>query len=236
MPSSAFQTFDDFTVQASGVGASPSGGNVHRCVDPAGGGVISFIGDKALGSGGTGYTVTGEIYIPAAGEPAQAIGIGFCGTQGSTFFTNFPASNGYENGYWLIYENQAGIGLNDGRADHPGTFEFVHASNDNMDGSPVELLGSAAIGSTGASEGAWTTFELSVDPNAGAGTQLVATIGGTTVFSGAIPAGGPSQGAVQIGFRENHSGGPAANEGTWVDNIAIGPIAADVSEWLILDF
>lgn len=226
-PSGAFQTFQDLTPVASGVGPSPSGGNVHRCIDTSGGGVISFFGDKSLGADGNGYIVTGELYIPAGAEPAQAIAVGICGTDGSAFFSDGRAGNSYENGYWLIYENAAGVGLDNGRPDHPGTFEFVHATHDNMDGKPVELLGSATRASTGATEGTWTTFELAIDPNEAPGAQLAARINGADVYTGSIPADGPTQGAFQVGFRENHAGSPASNEGTWVDNISIQP-AADV--------
>lgn len=217
-PATAFSTFQTFTVGASGVGASPSGGNVHRCVDTTGGGQISVFGDAALGSGGTGYTVTGEIFIPNGAAPQQAIGVGICGRQGSNFFTANPAASGYESGYWLIFENAAGVGLNDGRPDHADTFEFVHATNDNMDATPVALLGSATRAATGAAAGAWTTFYLSVDP---AGNNLTARINGVNVYNGAIPAGGPTSGAFQVGFRENHAGAPAAVEGTWIDNLTI---------------
>jgi len=234
-PASGLQTFQSFAVTASGVGASPSGGNVHRCIDTSGGGVVSFIGDEGLSGEFGQLRVTGEIYIPAAAEPAQAIGVGICGTQGSTFFTNFPSSNGYEDGYWLIFENQSGIGLNDGRADHAGTFEFVHASNDNMDSFPVELLGSQTLAGAGITEGSWTDFEFIIDATASASSQLIARINGSTVYSGAIPEDGPVAGAVQIGFRENHSGAPVSSEGTWVDNIQINTSSSLVNEWLIFD-
>ncbi|MBI1291818.1 hypothetical protein GC173_11330, partial [bacterium] len=173
VPAAAFQSFQTFTVASPAVGASAGGGNAHRCVDTTGGGVMSFIGDAALGAGGTGYKVTGEVFIPAAAAPAQAIGVGFCGSQGSHFFTASQAAAGYENGYWIIFENQAGIGLNDGQADHPGVFHFLHATNDNMDGNPTELLGSATLAAAGVTEGAWTTFELVVDPSAAVGSRLV---------------------------------------------------------------
>ena len=181
---------------------------------------MTFFGDKALGTTTSGYHVTGEIYLPGAAEPAQAIAVGFCGTQGSTFFSSSRAANSYENGYMLIYENAAGVGLDDGRADHAGTIEFVHASHDNQDANPVDLLGSVSAPVTGA----WTTFELIVDPTASPSSQLIAVVGGVTVYSGAIPAGGPTSGAVAVGFRENHTGAPAASEGTWIDNLRIGQV------------
>ena len=214
---------------ASAVGASPSGGNVHRCVDTSGGGVVSVFGDAALGCGGTGYTVTGEIYIPSSGAALQAVGAGICGGQGSNFFTNTPDASGYESGYWIIYENAAGVGLNDGRPDHGGTFEFVWASNDRMDGSPVTLLGSATRAATGAPNGGWTTFLLTVDPNRAAGDRLIARINNVDVFRGDIPTGGPNSGAFTLGFRENHTGAPASTEGTWVDNIKISMPAFPVT-------
>ncbi len=218
-PSGITQTFQAFDVTSSGVGASPSGGNVYRCVDTTGGGVMTFFGDKSLGHEG-GYRVTGEIYLPGPAEPAQAVAIGICGTQGSAFFSPLRSGNSYENGYMLIYENRSGVGLDDGRPDHAGVIEFVHATHDNQDGLPVEFLGSSAA----VAPGDWTTFELVIDPEAAINEQLVARIGATTVYSGAIPAGGPTSGAFTVGFRENHSGTPASNEGTWVDNLRIEQI------------
>ncbi len=223
-PAEAFQTYQAFTVASptgAGLPASPNGGNAHRSVDTSGGGVQSFIGDASLAADGQGYRVTGQIYIPSTAEPVQSIAIGLCGSQGSTFFSSVLGPSQYENGYWLIYESNTGAGLADGRPDHPQTFEFVHASHDNMDQVPVTLLGSATRAATGAAGGAWTTFELSVDPLATAGQQLVAKINNFTVFSGALPAGGPISGAFQVGFRENHTGAPVASEGTWIDGLSV---------------
>jgi len=234
-PPKAFKTFQTFSVEASGVGPSPSGGNVHRCVDLSGGGVITVIGDAALGSDGNGYDVSGEIYIPSSAEPAQANGIGICGRQGSRFFTNagtFADQSGYESGYWLIFENKSGINLNDGRPDHADTFEFVYATNDNMDSEKVTLLGSATRNSTGASAGAWTTFYFNINPNATSGNRLIAKINNVDIYRGNIPTGGPISGAFQVGFRENHTSAPASNEGTWIDNIQIGSATA-VNNWLL---
>lgn len=221
-PPNAFTTYQSFTVGASGVGASPSGGNVHRCVDTSGGGQVSVFGDAALGSSAGGYTVTGEVYINSSSHPVQAIGLGIACRQGSVFFANNPPDAfGYESGYWLIYENAAGANLNDGRPDHPGVFEFLYVSNDRMDSAPVTLLGSVTRAATGAPNGGWTTFMLTIDPSRPAGDRLIARINNTDVFRGNIPAGGPTSGAFMVGFRENHTGAPAANEGTWVDNIQI---------------
>jgi spore germination protein YaaH len=224
-PSSLYQSYDTVHISSpvsAGLPASPNGGNAYRCVDTAGGGVIGFIGDAALGQNSTGYTVSGEVYIPASTATTQAIAIGLCGRQGSTFFTNSPSSSGYESGYWLIYENRSGVLMNDGRDDHPGTFEFVHATNDNMDTTKVTLLGSTTRTSTGAPDGGWTTFALSINPS---GNQLLAKINNVPVYNGLIPAGGPVSGAFQIGFRENHGGAPLTTEGTWIDNITISAIS-----------
>ncbi|MCX7766126.1 MAG: family 10 glycosylhydrolase, partial [Candidatus Sumerlaeia bacterium] len=226
-PPKAFKTFQTFNVQNPdpAIGNSPSGGKVHRCVDTTGGGVISVFGDAALGANGNGYMVTGEIYIPSASEPAQAIALGICGRQGSAFFPADPSAFGYESGYWLIYENKSGVGLKDGRPDHPGVFEFVYATHDNMDAFPVELLGSRTLTELGVTAGSWTTFELKIDPNATSGNRLKAAINGVTVYLGNIPPDGPTSGAFQVGFRENHTGAPASNEGTWIDNITISLIS-----------
>jgi hypothetical protein len=185
---------------------------------------MSIFGDAALGASGNGYKVTGEIYIPSSTEPEQANAIGICGSQGSSFFTGSPSAYGYESGYWVIYENKAGVGLNDGRPDHGGVFEFVYASNDNMDGYPVLLLGSKTLAELGISAGSWTTFELMIDPKASAGNKLKAVLNGNTLFLGDIPTGGPIKGAFQVGFRENHTSGPADNEGTWIDNLTFSEV------------
>jgi spore germination protein YaaH len=226
VPPGAFQTYQPFTLAnpvTAGLPASPSGGLAHRSVDTGGGGVISFIGDRALGESGQGYRVTGEWFIPASnvGTPVQSVAVGFCGSQGTTFFTASPASSGFEDGYWLIYENRDGAALNDGRADHPGTFEFVMATNNGVSPAPVQFLGSATRASAGIGEGTWAPFELVIDPTVEPAGQLTAKINDTVVYDGPIPIGGPTRGAVQIGFRENHAGNPVASEGTWVDNLQI---------------
>jgi hypothetical protein len=229
VPPGAIQTYQSFRLfdpVAAGLPASPGGGLAHCAVDTSGGGVISFIGDRDFGGSGNGYRVKGDIFIPASSTltPIQSIAVGFCGSQGTTFFTNTPSSSGFEDGYWLIYQNRPGAALNNGRADHPATFEFVHATNNGIAPQPVVFLGSATRPSTGAAAESWTSFELLVDPNGLPGEQLVAKVNDSVIFSGAIPAGGPIRGAVQIGFRENHDGGPAASEGTWVDNLSIEPV------------
>jgi hypothetical protein len=223
-PTSAVQTFQNFAVGASGVGPSSDGGNVYRCVDTTGGGVMAFFGDASLGSGGAGCNVEGEIYIPSSGEPLQAVAVGFCGSQGTRFFSTSAADvdrGAYEDGYWLIYENASGVALNDGQPDHAGVFEFVHATHDNMDGNPVDLLGSASDAAVGITPGGWTTFRLTIDPAGPPVQQLLAKINGVDVFRGDIPTDGPSAGAFLVGFRENHGGAPAGNEGTWIDGVTI---------------
>lgn len=221
LPSTYFTTFTstgDGNV-ASGVGASPSGGNVLRVVDESGGGTVSYIGDAGLGSDGNGYQVAGEVFLPNAAAPAQAVAVGICGGQGSTFFTSSALSSGYENGYWLIYENNGTADLADGLASHAGIVHLVHASNDNQDGNPVVSLGSLAV-----SSGAWTTFDMTIDPSAAPASQLVAKVGGVTVYAGAIPTGGPTSGPVMFGFREFTGGTVTSVEGTWIDNLRIGPV------------
>lgn len=221
-----------------GVIASPAGGKVFRVVDVTGGGQMAYFGDAALGTTPAGYTASGLVYLPGTTEPAQAIGLGICGRQGTSFFAATKAlqdTGAYESGYWLLFENKAGVTLADGRPDHGSTFEFVHASHDNMDTTPVTLLASAPVASLpGVSQGAWTSFALSIDPSA---NRLVAVVGGNTIYNGAIPAGGPTSGAFQAGFRENHSGAPAATEGTWIDALTITPRQASepVSDRWILN-
>lgn len=226
-PSVAFKTFQNFTVSSpplpSPIPNSPGGGNVHRCVDTVGGGVMTVIGNAALGAGGVGCSASGEWYIPAASEPAQAIAVGFCASQGSTFFTGAStvANSGYESGYMIIYENKSGVGLNNGRADHPGAFEFLHATHDNLDGVPTALLADKTRAELEVTEGAWTRFYFSVDPAAPASRRLIAMLNNKIVYQGDIPAGGPTAGAFQAGFRENHTGAPASNEGCWIDTLRL---------------
>jgi spore germination protein YaaH len=232
-PSTPFQTFQNFAVYdpvAAGLPASPSGSNAYRCVDTSGGGVIGVFGDKALGNG-NGYRAIGEIYIPTSSEPAQAIAIGIAGNQGSAFFTASRSGYSYEDGYWLIYENVSGVNLDDGRPNHPGTFEFVMASHDNMDGFPVELLASKTLTDLGISAGTWTMFDMTIQPGAIVpSNRLIIRLNSTSVYQGDIPSKGRTAGAVVVGFRENHAGAPAANEGTWIDNLTIDyPSSATVT-------
>jgi len=227
-PTTPFQTYMDLAVYSPAAAALPSssnGGNAYRCVDTTGGGVMAVFGDKALGGGG-GYRATGEIYIPPASDPIQAIAIGLAGNHGTAFFsTTADDYNSYEDGYWLIYENAAGASLADGRADHPGVFEFVKASHDNMDGNPVDLLASktlANLGITPGTSGTWVPFDMTIDPD---GTnpsfRLVIKLNNATVYQGDIPAGGRTTGAFVVGFRENHTGLPVAREGTWIDGLTL---------------
>lgn len=240
-PPNAFRTYNsassgNFTVESpvtAGLPASPNGGNAHRVVDSSGGGSMSFIGDAALGHGSTRIEITGEVYVQANGAPIQACGLGVCVKQGSTFFTAdaFLTNSGYEDGYWLIYENAAGAGLNDGQADHPGVWNFIHVTNDGADSTKSTLLASATNATLGVTPGQWTTFRFIVDPPA-VSAKLVAQVNSTNVYSGAIPAGGPVNGAFAAGFRENHAGGPAAAEGTWIDNIQfVGSPPAGIEGW-----
>jgi hypothetical protein len=150
------------------------------------------------------------------------VAVGFCGTQGSTFFSPFRDQNSYENGYWLIYEN-TGSDIDDGVAASTGSFRFVQATHDNMDGTPVVDLGPAVSAATvglNAATGGWATFRLTINPSGAAGEQILAKINGIDVHRGSIPTDGRTQGAFMVGFREA-GGGVGTNEGTWVDNIQI---------------
>jgi len=202
---------------------SPSGGKVWRCVDPAGGGVIGVLGDAALGSV-RGYKVQGEVYVPGPSEPSQAIALGVAGRQGSNFFSSVGAnSSGYESGYWLIYENAAGVGLADGRADHPGRWELVFASHDNQDGQRVRLITAIDDLQAGVVPGSWTDFSMAVDPGAPNGLILRVTLGSSMIYADYPGDESDRRGSVQVGFRENHSGPPAAREGTWLDHLRVAP-------------
>ena len=239
IPTRAFQTYNTFTVYnpvSASLPASPSGGNAYRCVDTTGGGVMAMIGDASLGANSTGYLVSGEIYIPGLSADTNAIAIGICGRQGSNFFTSTKTAldnSGYESGYWLIYENRAGVNLNDGLTDHATTFKFVYAHNDNVDTTMVTLLASVNISSTGvATSGAWSSFNFTINPGS---NLLEARINNVVIYSGAIPAGGPISGGFQVGFRENHTGAPGAKEGTWIDNLVFSapPVPVEISNFSI---
>lgn len=222
-PAAAFRTSGgNFSVEAvaPGMPSSPGGGLVHRCVNTAGGGALSVIGDAALGTGPAGYNVTGEVFVPDASAPAQANGLGICARTGSDFFNPAPVNSGYDSGFWLVYENVSGVGLADGQPDHPGILHFIFATNDDQHATTSTLLASKTLAELSVTAGQWTTFRLSINSNA-AGDKLLAQMNGVTIYSGAIPSGAPTTGAFQVGFRENHAGAPAATEGTWVDNIQI---------------
>lgn len=225
VPSTPFQTFQDFTTAnpaSAGLPASGNGGNAYRCVDTTGGGNMAVFGDKGLGDGG-GYQATGEIYIPPSTDPVQAIAIGIAGNHGSTFFSSSRDGNSYEDGYWIIYENAAGVGMDDGRSDHSGVFEFVMASHDNMDGNPVALIASKTLANLSITAGTWVSFDMTIDPdNATPANRLIIKLNSATVYQGDIPAGGRTSGAFVVGYRENHTGAPVAKEGTWIDNLTIG--------------
>src|SRR5690606_33516641 len=145
---------------APGVPASPNGGNVYRVADVSGGN-IGFFTD-ALAFGDNGHRVTGQIFIPAFAANSQAIGVGICGTLGSTFFPDedFIGNSGYENGYWLLYNNDTSININTGLGNHSETFKFVMAQNNNMQEDRVVELGSVTRAATGVTGGTWTTFLL----------------------------------------------------------------------------
>jgi len=223
MPAAAYLTFPFASAGsvASGVGASPSGGNVLRIADVSGG-QMAFVGDTSLGANlSTGYKVSGYVYIPATTRRGQAIGIGFCGRQGSNFFANAPAASGYESGYWLLFQNNATVALPaTGLVNHAQTFKFVHATHDNQDGAPVQELGSLTAAAASITPDSWVPFEFSIDPS---GNQLTARINGADVYTGAIPAGGPLTGAIQFGHRETDTGNNTAADGTWIDQLVIAP-------------
>ncbi|MGF1574063.1 MAG: hypothetical protein ACFCU1_13445 [Sumerlaeia bacterium] len=59
---------------------------------------------------------------------------------------------------------------------------------------------------------------------------MKAIINGTTLYSGAIPLGGPISGALQMGQRETHAGGTTTSEGLWVNNIPITTNGASTND------
>ncbi len=220
-PLSAFQTYQNLkfvTPASGGIPPSPGGGIVYRCVDTSGGGVVGVFGDAQMGAE-DGLQVTGQLYIPAMDHPAQAVAVGFCGTQGSSFFADTPDSTGYDNGYWLVYENGV-INLADGQPSHPQQFQLIAASNDNQDSLISIGTGTKSLAEVSAVANSWVNFRMQVDPAAVAGQQIIMQINDVDVYRGSIPAGAPVTGAVMVGHREA-GGGVQAMEGTWVDNLLI---------------
>lgn len=223
-PTAWFQTFNvprRSSPEAAGLPRSADGGLAWRVVDPSGGGVIGRIGDGRLGGSKRGLRVSGQLYVPGGADPAVAVGVGICGVGGSDFFG--PASEGFESGYWLIWENNPGVGLADGRPDHPAAFELVHATHDGRDEDPVDLMAVASDLILGVTPGTWTDFSFHLAPEGAPGPELEVRVNDRLVYAGALPEGGPRSGAVQVGFRENHPGGPLAREGAWVDGLRIEP-------------
>ncbi len=200
-----------------GLPRSDRGGLAWRVVDTAGGGVIGRIGGGALGR--EPYRVSGRVFVPVASEPAQAIGLGIAGAHGSTFFSASPDGNGYESGYWLVYENRSGVNLADGRPDHPGVWELLHVTHDRQDGEVAALLARFSDAELGVVPGKWADFTFEFTPNESGAAKLVLRLARGLVFDGLLPADGAQRGAFQLGFRENHAGGPSVREGTWVDGL-----------------
>jgi hypothetical protein len=233
LPSALYQTYQlPRSVSPATNGLPALNGNALRVVNLASSGTIAFLSDPSLGT--SSFSVTGNVYIPAAGAPAQAIGLGICGTQGSKFFeTNAPAA-GYENGYWLVYENGT-VNLADDQPNHNQQFQFIHASNDNVDASRSKPLGTnKSLATLGATAGQWTTFRLTLDlANPTPSNRLIAQINGNDVYRGDIPNGGPTHGNFQIGFRHNGAALITDNtEGAWIDNLAFSSLTG-VADWSI---
>jgi hypothetical protein len=135
-----------------------------------------------------------------------------------------PDSSGYEDGYWLIYENGT-VNLNDGQPNHHNQFQFVMASNDNQDGELTRALGTNKnLAQLGVTAGSWADFRLTLNSTAPAGDQLVAQINGADVYRGPIPENGRTRGAFVVGHREA-GGGVSATEGTWIDDLLINHAA-----------
>lgn len=225
---STFQAYNwaNAGVVAPGVPASPNGGNVYRVADSSGGNIAFFTDTLSLGD--TGHRVMGQVFIPAFAANSQAIGIGICGTLGSTFFTANPASSGYENGYWLIYHNNATININTGLGNHSETFKFVMAQNNNMQSDRVVELASVPRAATGVAGGTWTTFLLEIDPQH---DRLLVQINNAIIYDGPIPEGGRTSGSFQGGHRNGTTG---AADGLWLDALTIEPLSTGLEGWMIL--
>lgn len=230
------ELFFAFNWVGAGVTSTPPGSmppaNALRVADSTGG-TIAFLGDAALGASGTGYSVSGDLYIQPGSASAQVNAVGFCGRMGSNFFSNTPAGAAYETGYWLAYQNSPAVDVRDGLANHSGDFVFYWTENTNRGGAISTELGRVSLASlVGVSAGGWAPFILSVNP---VDNRLYAEVGGAVLVDSAIPAGAPTAGAVQFGHRQ---GTTAANDGTYVANLMIDlPFddnTVNVEGWMLL--
>ena len=236
-PFRTFQTFSTANPISAGLPASPDAsdpGNTqaHRAVDTSGGGTMSVFGDASLGSIMPAH-VRGYVYVPTAAANHQAIGLGIAVRSGSTFFSSLPAGSGFDSGYWLVYENRAGVALADGQPDHPGSWHFLHATNDGRSAAASSLLAQSTNAALAVTPGQWAEFHLSINKFASPGDALVASINNIEIYRGPFPTGGPTSGAFAAGFRETNGGTVAPDEGTWIDALEFSAtgVPSEVARW-----
>lgn len=240
VPTQPFRTFQTFTTAnpvTAGLPASPDNsvpGNTqaHRAVDTSGGGTMSVFGDASMGSIMPAH-VRGYVYVPTAAANHQALGLGIAVRSGSTFFSAIPANSGFDSGYWLVYENRAGVGLADGQPDHPGVWHLLQATNDGRSATISSLLAQSTNAALAITPGQWAEFHLSINKFASPGDQLVASINNIEIFRGPFPAGGPTSGAFAAGFRETNGGTVTSDEGNWIDGLEFTATGtpAEVAQW-----
>ncbi|MDX1973851.1 MAG: hypothetical protein SFY68_15080, partial [Candidatus Sumerlaeia bacterium] len=202
-------------------GVPSAGGNALRVVDTVVGGLQNYVGDAQLGST-RGMRVETELYIPPDPTVAELLGVGFCATLGTRFFSHIPSDNGYENGYWVLYTtNPTGPSTAGLPASATPKLYFVLASNDQMDGEITRILAVHDPDDVGITPGEWSTVELVLDPNGPDGEQLLARVNGAVLYLGNIPQDGPTRGMVSMGYRVGLGTGVPTYGGTWIDNLVV---------------
>ena len=211
-------------------------GNALEVVDLTGGGDVNYLSGAYNQMNFTGY-----IWKPAdVGSNGWSTGVGIATRVESTWLSNIEG-NAVENGFYLEYQNGPlnGTALKRGAiASHAGVWKF-YALNGQTSLNTGNALntGFTQLGTltTSALPAAWYKFRLIFDvPN----NKLACVLNDTDVlYNGTIPAGPyNTAGGITVGFREQHSGNPVANEGTWVDNISLDTATAfpiSLSEYLV---
>ena len=211
-------------------------GGALEVMDPTGGGDVNYFSGAYDQLNFSGY-----LWKPAdVGSNGWSTGVGIATRVESTWLSNVEG-NAAENGFYLEYQNGplSGTDLKGGAiSSHVGSFKFYALNaqpslNSGVAANTVatELGTSSTIGAPAG----WYKFRLVFDvPN----NKLACWLNDTQVlYEGPIPAGPyNTSGGVVIGFREQHSGNPVANEATWVDNISLNSATAvpvGISEYLL---
>lgn len=217
-----------------GLVASANGGNVLEIADVTGGGDANWI-PASLGT----VNVQGEIWIPLDNALPWSTGVGVGERNNPNWFST-AVGNGYENGFYLEYQNgpvaqKASIPAIVG----PGGEARLIAVNSTPTlntGATTAAAGTVLGTTTAMVKGAWNTFRIYHNQG---GNRLYASINGTVIYDGVVPAGSNASGGVYVGFREAHTGSPVAlsGEATYVDGIVINTTApaANVDDWMMMN-